>query len=232
MSPFDVDRQRPDVERLIREFFAGDCVGEIKYEGDSYYPTINTADFIPDGQRRDHAEAQLLQIGGSVVEPLVEYVSRWAQGWPSPWTDRELPRVMTFLSKLCHEPTAVEALYKVFDYAAHWRVLVGAESIHSVLVAVIAGLSDERAVETLRQDRERSEAERRRQEEKERREKAALAKLAQAHDAEEARRHAIRVEREAARVCVLCGKPLGLLQKLCGAKQHKGCAVFSVSVTG
>jgi len=45
--------------------------------------------------------------------------------------------------------------------------------------------------------------------------------------AEEARKREIQSKRAASRVCVMCGKPLGFFQKLCGDKQHKECKAFS-----
>lgn len=44
---------------------------------------------------------------------------------------------------------------------------------------------------------------------------------------EETRRQTIRSNREGARVCGMCGKPLGFFQKLLGAKQHKQCTAFT-----
>jgi len=45
--------------------------------------------------------------------------------------------------------------------------------------------------------------------------------------AEEARNREIQSKRAASRICVMCGKPLGFFQKLCGDKQHKECKEFS-----
>jgi hypothetical protein len=221
---------RLHLERLFNDFFAGEVEGDLEYEGDSYSPTRDTLVFIPDDQTRDRAEAQLLQIGGRVVEPFVEDVTRRTTPWPARFSYEEHPRVIALLSKLAQDPAAVEPLYKAFDHAL--------ERVRAVLGAALASIGDERAVETLRRDRERSEAQRRQREEEERRKEAehaefvhALAKRdeakrAEAERAEQAKRYAIQFEREAARVCVLCGKPLGLLRKLFGAKQHKECTTF------
>ena len=48
-----------------------------------------------------------------------------------------------------------------------------------------------------------------------------------AQKAEEARKIKLQSSRAAAGVCILCGKPLGLLQKLTRAKQHKECSAFT-----
>jgi hypothetical protein len=45
--------------------------------------------------------------------------------------------------------------------------------------------------------------------------------------AEEARKLKLQSSRAAAGVCILCGKPLGVLQKLTRAKQHKECSVYT-----
>jgi hypothetical protein len=44
---------------------------------------------------------------------------------------------------------------------------------------------------------------------------------------EEARRDQIKAERELANVCILCGTPLGFLEKRADAKTHKNCTLFT-----
>ena len=62
-------------------------------------------------------------------------------------------------------------------------------------------------------------------EEERRAEEAKRAK--EAKRAEEERKRKIQSNREASRVCMMCGKPLGFFQRLSRAKQHKGCTTFT-----
>ena len=76
------------------------------------------------------------------------------------------------------------------------------------------------------------EAERKRQQEEARRaEEAKRAEAAKRAEeirrTEEARKRQIQSKRESDRVCVMCGKPLGIFQRLGGAKHHKECGTFS-----
>lgn len=52
-------------------------------------------------------------------------------------------------------------------------------------------------------------------------------RMAEAALAEEARRNQIKAEREREKVCIMCGTPLGALQKLFAAKAHKNCTLFT-----
>jgi hypothetical protein len=237
--PVSISIMQADLEKLIGEFFAGDFEGDLEYEGDSYTPTSDNVVFIPDDRARDNAEAQLLQIGGPVVEPFVEYVSRNASQWnePSNWDKRELPRAEALLSKLGQDPFAVPLLCKAIDRARG--------RARNILAAALSTIRDDRAVERLREysEQQRRDEEWRQQREAEEQRRADAraeamraiaardeAKRAEAARAEEAKRsyeHRIQLERASAGVCVLCGKPLGFFQKLFGPKQHKECTTFS-----
>ena len=76
----------------------------------------------------------------------------------------------------------------------------------------------------LARQEEREEAKRRKvQEERERAEDLRKRKL---DEAEQKRRLGIQSNRNAAKVCIMCGKPLSLLRKLFGVKRHRKCTEF------
>ena len=54
-----------------------------------------------------------------------------------------------------------------------------------------------------------------------------ISELSAETEAEESRRQSVQAARTAVGACSLCGKPLGRLQKLFGAKKHSGCSVFT-----
>ena len=77
------------------------------------------------------------------------------------------------------------------------------------------------------EERRRHDEKLKRDREKEIRREEEAKRSTEAELLEELRRNKIKAERECAKVCIMCGNPLGFSQKLFSKKTHKNCTLFT-----